>query len=745
MKFILLSSIVFLSSFPLVTAQNTISLDRGWKFRTGDNFTWADSSFDDSGWKGIGVGKPWEQEGYPGYDGFGWYRIHVMIPSSMKVTSFLKAGLKIDIGEIDDGDQTFLNGRLIGQNAGLTQDIMQGQYNAERIYILPSNDRAIHWDGENVIAVRVFDHGGNGGMWTGKYDINPLGLPDIVHIDYQDDPFSFPGRRTVKKHLILECTARGITLSGTLQVRVTNPLNNQEVWSRTIPVLFSGAHPFNYTYTVTLPESQSYQAMYNFKEKRTGKSITASEIIPYILTPRPSAKPRINGASIVGLRPGNPLLFKIPVTGVSPMAYHALHLPAGLHLNTVTGILSGTLDKKGTYWLRIIAHNKMGNDSETLQLVVGNQIALTPAMGWNSWNCWGLSVSDAKVRASADAMVKKGLINHGWTYINIDDGWEKGRDSGGRILPNAKFPDMKALATFIHRAGLKMGIYSSPGPKTCGGFTGSYQHEQQDAETYAGWGIDYLKYDWCSYGQIYPHPDLAEMQKPYQVMRDALDHVHRDILFSLCQYGMGDVWKWGGEIGGNSWRTTGDINDTWARMSSIGFRQDKCAPFAKPGNWNDPDMLVVGRVGWGPTLHNSHLTPDEQYTHISLWCLLSAPLLIGCDMSRLDAFTLNLLSNDEVLAVDQDPLGKEAMPVYRNGNIQVWAKPLADGSEAVGIFNLGPSMAKGSLRASDLHMGGLITVRDLWRQQNLGTFNQVYSANIPSHGVVLLKVREAHH
>ena len=238
---------------------------------------------------------------------------------------------------------------------------------------------------------------------------------------------------------------------------------------------------------------------------------------------------------------------------------------------------------------------------------------------------------------------------------------------------------MKALSDYIHGLGLHIGIYSSPGPKTCGGYVASWQHEDQDAQTYGEWGIDYLKYDWCSYSQVAsPNPDLATAKKPYQVMRSALDKVNRDILFSFCQYGWNDVWKWGAETGGNSWRTTGDINDSWGSLSSIGFSQDKGAPYAQPGHFNDPDMLVVGKVGWGPSLHNTHLTVDEQYTHISLWSLLAAPLLIGCDMGQLDKFTLNLLTNDEVLAIDQDALGKSARQHIKNDDYQVWVKELKD-------------------------------------------------------------------
>jgi hypothetical protein len=442
------------------------------------------------------------------------------------------------------------------------------------------------------------------------------------------------------------------------------------------------------------------------------------------------------------------------------MTYTATGLPPTLTLDKQTGIITGTISKKGNYPLQLTVKNKQGTAARRLTIICGDKISLTPALGWNSWNCWGLSVSDEKIKASARAMVNM-LADYGWSYINIDDGWEDKRNDKGEIIPNNKFPDMKGLCDYVHGLGLKMGIYSSPGPRTCGGYLGSYQHEEQDAATYARWGFDYLKYDWCSYSEIAPKPSLDDMKKPYILMRQALDKTGRDILYSLCQYGMGDVWKWGGEIGANSWRTTGDITDTWGSLAGIGFSQDKPAPYTAPGNFNDPDMLVVGRVGWGPSLHSTRLSPDEQYTHISLWCLLSAPLLIGCDMSHMDNFTLGLLTNSEVLAIDQDALARPAKKVWDKDDIEVWVKELKDGSKAVGIFNRGEHPATPTIPYSGIglpgqsgHSGGSsglsghsgnpssgpLKVRDVWRQQNLPAAS-AFTPKIPAHGVVLLRVR----
>lgn len=463
-----------------------------------------------------------------------------------------------------------------------------------------------------------------------------------------------------------------------------------------------------------------------------------------VLTPKTGPKPRINGARVYGARPGAPFLFSIPATGDSPMTFSAENLPAGLQLDPSAGIITGALTKKGAYEVRLRARNSQGSAERPLKIICGDLIALTPPMGWNSWNCFGCDVNEGNVRAAADAMVTSGLIQHGWTYINIDDCWEAGRDAEGKVLSNKKFPDMKALTDYVHSKGLKIGLYSSPGPKTCAGHEGSYQHEQQDAQRYAEWGFDYLKYDWCSYGGVAPRPNHEQLLKPYQVMRAALNSVPRDIVFSLCQYGMGDVWEWGAEVGGNCWRTTGDITDTWSSMAGIGFGQAGHEKFAGPGHWNDPDMLVVGYVGWSARVRPSRLSPNEQYTHISLWCLLDSPLLIGCDMTKLDDFTLGLLTNDEVLDVSQDPLGRQAGRIAKDGMQEVWAKDLEDGSKAVGLFNRGEDDAVVTAKWTDLGLTGKCLVRDLWRQKDQGVSNDQFQATVPSHGVVLIKISKGH-
>jgi alpha-galactosidase len=454
-----------------------------------------------------------------------------------------------------------------------------------------------------------------------------------------------------------------------------------------------------------------------------------------------SPEPAIHGPRIIGSTPGRSLLFLIPATGERPLRFAAKNLPEGLALDAETGIITGSLKQAGSTVVELEVSNARGNATRALTIVGGqHKLALTPPLGWNSWNCWAGAVSDAKVRAAADAMVKSSLAAHGFQYVNIDDCWEGNRDAQGEIQTNKKFPDMKALADYVHSKGLKLGIYSSPGPKTCAGFEASWKHEAQDAATYAKWGVDYLKYDWCSYGDIARNPDRAALIKPYRVMREGLDACDRDIVYSLCQYGMGDVWKWGAEVGGNCWRTTGDITDNWASMAGIGFGQDGHEKYAGPGHWNDPDMLVVGKVGWGPSLHPTHLKPNEQITHISLWCMLSSPLLIGCDMSSMDKFTVALLTNDEVLAINQDPLGKPAGRIVKSGQTEVWARPLFDGTKAVGLFNRGTQATTVKVSWSDLKLQGPQPVRDLWQHKDIGTQADGYEATVAPHGTVLIKV-----
>ncbi len=361
-------------------------------------------------------------------------------------------------------------------------------------------------------------------------------------------------------------------------------------------------------------------------------------------------------------------------------------------------------------------------------------VAATPPMGWNSWNHFHNKVEDATIRAQADAMVASGMRDAGYLYINIDDTWEAGRDAQGNIQTNSKFPDMKALADYVHSKGLKLGIYSSPGAKTCAKYEGSLGHEEQDARTYANWGIDYLKYDLCGLREPMKSassPEAAHklMVDAYIKMRDALRSTGRPIVYSLCQYGNDAVWRWGADVGGNLWRTTGDISDKYASMAQIGFTQAGLARFAGPGHWNDPDMLEVGNGG---------MNADEYKTHMSLWAILAAPLLAGNDLTTMAPETVAMLTNRDVIAIDQDKEGKQGDRVWVEGPIEVWIKPLSGGAKAIGIFNRHPSAITAQPDLNKLGIRNGVKVKDIWQNKEMNLSSD-YSVTIPGHGVVLLR------
>jgi alpha-galactosidase len=355
-------------------------------------------------------------------------------------------------------------------------------------------------------------------------------------------------------------------------------------------------------------------------------------------------------------------------------------------------------------------------------------LAQTPPMGWNSWNHFACKVSDAVVREAADAIASNGMKAAGYVYVNVDDCWQGKRDAEGHIQGNARFPDMKALGDYIHSKGLKFGIYSSPGPKTCAGYEGSYGHEEQDAASYAAWGVDYLKYDWCSAPKVYK-PE--EMKAAYTKMHDALVATGRPIVYSLCQYGLESVWEWGASVGGNLWRTTDDIWDNYDRMYNIASAEQGIEAYAGPGHWNDADMLEVG---------NGKMNPYENVSHMSLWCMLAAPLLAGNDLAKMTPETLAILTNPEVIAVDQDAKGVQGRRVWQVGPYEVWMKPLADGSVAALLMNRGQDTEKITAQFKDLGIAGTKKVRDLWEHKEVGEFTDSFSADVHRHGVVMVKI-----
>ena len=484
-------------------------------------------------------------------------------------------------------------------------------------------------------------------------------------------------------------------------------------------------------------------------------------VAPLILTPKPTAAPRINGPKIFGVRPGSPLLYSIPATGDRPMTFAAEGLPTGLQLDAATGRITGILPMPGTHQLTLHATNALGTVEKNFCIVVGEEIALTPPMGWNSYNCFGVRVTQDKALRAAHALIAHGLDRHGWTYINLDDGWQGQRGGPSHALQAdpERFPDLAAMTNEIHGLGLKVGLYHTPWTvsygRRLGGSSenpegawdpaanlkakknakqlpfaiGRYRFTYADARQFAEWGFDYLKYDW---GPV----EAPETKEIHQALRVT----GRDIVLSLSNNHIKNLLPLIGEVSpwAQSWRTTTDISDGWGRMAhDIGFSQEKWAPSARPGHFNDADMLVVGQVGgWKD---ETRLTPNEQYTHISLWCLLASPLLIGCDLEKLDDFTLGLLTNDEVLDINQDQLGQQAVQVGAQGEGRVYARSLDDGSLAVGLFNLGSTPAKITVIWPELKLTGKQRVRDLWRQQDLGIFEEKFEATVETHGVVFVR------
>ncbi|GAB2612528.1 NPCBM/NEW2 domain-containing protein [Emticicia sediminis] len=487
----------------------------------------------------------------------------------------------------------------------------------------------------------------------------------------------------------------------------------------------------------------------------------------YILTPKPDKKPKINSPKLFGARPNNPFLYTIAATGQRPMSFSAKNLPKGLSVDIKTGIITGKVVQKGIYLATLKAKNELGETTKTLKIIIGDTIALTPPIGWNGWNSWARNIDQEKVIASADAMVKMGLNQHGWAYINIDDAWQGQR--GGQfnaIQPNEKFPKFMEMIDYVHSLGLKIGVYSTPMITSYAGYiggssdfengkitdsiknnkrafryVGKYKFEENDAKQMAAWGIDYLKYDW--------RIEVSSAER----MSVALKNSGRDIVYSISNSAPFNNAKDWAKLT-NTFRTGPDIRDSWLSLYVSAFTLDKWSPYGGHGHWLDPDMMILGNVTTGTSLHPTRLTPDEQYSHVSLFSLLSAPLLIGCPIEQLDEFTLNLLTNDEIIEINQDPLGKSARLLSEEDGVQIWAKPLEDGSYAVGLFNVadfgktpetyfrwGDEKSKTfTFDFNKINLKGKYQLRDVWQQKDLGSFYNSFKTDIRHHGVLMLRM-----
>lgn len=441
--------------------------------------------------------------------------------------------------------------------------------------------------------------------------------------------------------------------------------------------------------------------------------------------------PRINPPYVLGNYPSTPFLFYIPTSGERPMRWAAKGLPRGLKLDAETGIISGQVKNEGVYNVELVAKNKWGESKQQIQINIGDELALTPPMGWNSWNTFGRHLTAQLIREVADAMMANGMRDLGYTYINIDDFWQLAdRGVDGHIQINKeKFPDgIKPVADYLHERGFKLGIYSDAADKTCGGVCGSYGYEETDARDFASWGIDLLKYDYCN------APDgRQDAIERYTKMGKALRSTGRSIVFSICEWGQREPWKWAKSVGGHYWRTTGDIGDRWSNVivgpgsgvmeiTDVNGGLDR---YAGPGGWNDPDMLIVGISGKSMSIGEvkDGCTDDQYRSHMSLWCMMAAPLLSGNDVRKMTLITLETLTNPEIIAVNQDILGRQAERVVRHDRYDIWAKKLNDGSVAVMCLNRFDKPLLVHLNNNSIP--GVTTntkIRDIWEHKELGCF-----------------------
>ena len=474
----------------------------------------------------------------------------------------------------------------------------------------------------------------------------------------------------------------------------------------------------------------------------------SARLQPVILPIDP--KPAIHGPQIVGASPGHPFLFRVPATGDAPLTYACADLPTGLTLEAKTGIVSGAVTKAGEYVLHLSASNGLGKAARTVTVMCGDHpLALTPPMGWDAVNIYANTVDDAKMRAAADGLITSGLAAHGWAYLHINDTWQGIRDKTTKeILPNRRrFPDMKTLADYMHGKGLKFGLTSAATEHTCAGYPGSLGNVAQDAATYAAWGVDYLEYDWCPVASLDETPPPGDQVGAFKEMHEALNKTKRDIVFGVNTFGRDNVWDWAADHGANTWVTSRQMLDDWKIVTRDLFESPWIEGGASPGHWTSPGLLQIGKFGVGD-VRATRLSPCEQMSQLSQYALLSAPLWLSCDLTLLDPnkfhpSTTAMLTNDEVLDIDQDPAGHAAVSLTNTRTVHIWYKILADGTVAVGLFNTSESEKRLRVTLSDLSLNGPQPVRDVWLHQDLGDFTGTFITEIPAHGVALVKIGKA--
>ena len=564
-----------------------------------------------------------------------------------------------------------------------------------------------------VTAVGIDDEVGDRGeaVFTVSVDGRKAAESPVMHGG--DDPVILSVNLTRARRLVL--TVDGVN---------DNMSNSHADWAGSVIVLAKAAK--------TLPRSVPI----------TTDALTPAAF-PTLMAPDPH--PAIHGAGIVGCSPRRPFLFLIAATGKGPLVYSARGLPAGLSLDHHSGVISGQVAGAGVFPAVVAVSGPAGKAVRALTIVCGDhKLALTPPMGWNCWNSLGEKVTAEKVREQADALISTGLAARGFQYVIVDDAWQGRRDDSGALDSSHRFGDIKALADSLHAQGLKFGIESSPNEQTCSGFAGSAGHEDQDAAAYAAWGVDYLKYDWCEAAASADNSREEDLKAAYGKMRSALDRVNRDIVFHINTYGFGNPWEWAPAIA-NSWTSNADILDLWDMIVRNGFRHADPTNVSGPGHWSDPGWLMIGRLGT-INAHFSHLKPGQQMSQLSLWSLLSAPLIITCDLTQMNPnnfypLVTGVLTNDEVLDIDQDPLGKPAAQIKDSNEMEVWLKTLADGTKVVGIFNkVDWGRQEYVLRPGDLGFKGPQPVRDLWQHKDLGDVDDQVRVAVPPQGVVLLRI-----
>jgi len=486
-----------------------------------------------------------------------------------------------------------------------------------------------------------------------------------------------------------------------------------------------------------------------------GLSASGAVVVPYSNAPLivqrqhpiyvpDSPIPAIHGPSKIGCTPGHVFFYRVPVTGAAPLKYKAAGLPAGVTLDATTGVITGSCSTAQTSTVKITVSNAKGAASMDLTLVcAAGSLALTPPMGWTPLGLYGETEDDARIRDAADALNSTGLAAHGWRTVIVDDSWQAVRNSSGELLPNRRFPNMKELGAYIHSKGLQFGLYSAPTQHSCSGYTGSLGHEAQDARTFAGWGIDYLKYEWCPV-DIDTEKPTADVPTSFKLMYDRLAATNRDIVFAVSTNGQEYPGSWAADAGANSFTIGGVIPDDWttyARSTQFYYGN---ADNSSPGHWIDPGPLLVGRSDYG-NVHLTNFKPSEQMYQMSLLCLLPAPLFLNCDLDHLDPNKLNksttaMLTNDEVIAVDQDPLGIIGDTMSGGYGTDIWFKPLADGTVAVGLFNKSNTSRQATVNFKDINLAGAQPVRDLWMHKDLPVATDLFTADVPPEGVVLVKI-----